>query len=170
MRWRGSMPRPFPGDAPSTGSSPPRSFGRNSYPNLSVLWAEGSRADICHPALMSGGIMGAGNAYVGRNENRLERSQGPKEPAQGRGRGTCLGPRGTGHEPQTVRESRAFLAALQSPRGGGSRQPQASAARTAPLSVDLGRQPRRILHGSRRRLEEPGAGGVIDAEPRWTIS
>ena len=51
------------------------------------------------------------------------------------------------------------LAGVQPARAGGGVQPRASAARTAALPVDLGHQPRRILHGPRRRAEGPAAAG-----------
>ena len=56
-------------------------------------------------------------------------------------------------------QPRAVLAGVQPPRAGGSVQPGASAARAAALPVDLGLQPRRILHGPRRRAEGPAAAG-----------
>ena len=55
-------------------------------------------------------------------------------------------------------QPRAELAGVQPPGARGSVQPAASAARAGPLPVDLGQQPRRILHGPRRRPEgAPGA-------------
>ena len=56
-------------------------------------------------------------------------------------------------------QPRAVVAALQPAGARGGEQPQPSAARAAALPVDLGQQPRRILHGARRRPEGPAAPG-----------
>ena len=47
-----------------------------------------------------------------------------------------------------------------------SANPQPSAARAAAVPVDLGQQPRRILHGPRRRPARPGARGRDGRSPR----
>src|SRR3546814_8997367 len=51
------------------------------------------------------------------------------------------------------------MARLQPAGDGGSAQSRASAARTAAFPVDLGQQPRRILHGPRRGAEGSAAPG-----------
>ena len=70
-----------------------------------------------------------------------------------------------GNSPGPLHQPRAVLARLQRARARRGRQSAPSAAGAAALPVDLGEQPRRILHGARRRAERPGAGRHRDAEP-----
>ncbi len=57
------------------------------------------------------------------------------------------------HQPRIV------VAGVQPPGARGIEQSQPPPARAAALSLDLRRQPRRVLHGARRRPGRPGAGG-----------
>ena len=61
-------------------------------------------------------------------------------------------------------QPRAELARVQPARARGSLQRAPSAARAAALPVDLGEQPRRILHGPRRRPQ-----GAPDARGRGAL-
>ena len=61
--------------------------------------------------------------------------------------------------PGAAVQPRAELAGVQPAGARGSDQPRASAARAASLPVDFGHQPRRILHGPRRRPEGAPAPG-----------
>ncbi len=65
--------------------------------------------------------------------------------------------------PAPLLQPRAVVAAVQSsrPRGGAEREP--SAARAAAFSVDLRVEPRRVLHGARRRHLWPGGRRRADA-------
>ncbi len=68
-------------------------------------------------------------------------------------------------QPGALHQPRTVLAAFQPPRARGSRQRTPSAAGAGALPVDLGQQPRRILHGARRRPQGPGAPRHPGAEP-----
>ena len=70
-----------------------------------------------------------------------------------------------GRQSTPLLQPRALLAGLQRARAGGGQQPAPSAAGAAALPVDLGQQPRRILHGPRGRPEAPGARGRARAQP-----
>ena len=79
------------------------------------------------------------------------------------GRGAC-------REPGALHQSRDFLARVQPARSGGIGEPQPSAAGAAALPVDLGQEPRRILHGPRRRPRGPGARADRHGERRRTVA
>ena len=65
----------------------------------------------------------------------------------------------------SVLQPGALLAAVQPARAGGGAERAPPAARAPALSVDLGLQPRRVLHGARGRHLRPGAGRRADALP-----
>ena len=58
---------------------------------------------------------------------------------------------------RALHQPRAVVAALQPPGSGRGEQPQPPGPRAAALPVDLRQQPRRILHGARRRPQGPAA-------------
>ena len=67
-----------------------------------------------------------------------------------------------------LHQSRTVLARLQPPRSGGGAEHAPPAARAAALSVDLGVEPRRVLHGARRRPQRHGQRGRRHALRRRT--
>ena len=74
----------------------------------------------------------------------------------------CAGPAALA---RPLLQPRALVAELQSAGAGGGREPAPSAAGAAALPVDLGQQPRRVLHGPRRRPEGAGARRRARAQP-----
>ena len=82
------------------------------------------------------------------------KSAGKSQPLPPRRRSAGAGP---------VLQPRAVLAAVQPARAGGGAKQEPSAARAAAVSLDLRLEPRRILHGARRRPVRPGRGRRHDA-------
>ena len=68
-------------------------------------------------------------------------------------------------QPGPLHQPRTVLAALQPACAGGGGEHQSPAPRAGALPVDLGQQPRRILHGARGRPARPGARGHHRPQP-----
>ena len=81
------------------------------------------------------------------------------------GRGRCRGAARPVHQSRAVHQPGTLVAAFQPPGARRGREREPSGARTAAVPVDFGQQPRRILHGARRRPEGSGARGHRREEP-----